>query len=152
MYKGASRFLTRLKTKVANFSNFLRFRMRRQYEASESSSTPPSRYGRFTTTPGRLRAIPTTVPVLEDRLPEIGFEMEHRIALWIGESNHAGINFVRKNSSVILSLADRHRMNCSEIARHLNDDSRLPKPRSALWTDALVYHFTRHYMSIRPPF
>src|SRR5450631_3271916 len=94
MYKGISRFLTRLKIEVANFSNFLRFRKRKQIGV-ERSRVPPW-YERLTTTAQRERAIRIPIPVEEDRRPEIPFEREHRLALWIGESNHAGHVFVRE--------------------------------------------------------
>jgi hypothetical protein len=41
MYKGVSRFLTRLKTKVANFSNFLRIRTRKQIGVDEGDRVHP---------------------------------------------------------------------------------------------------------------
>jgi hypothetical protein len=151
MYKGVSRFLTRLRTKVANFSNFLRIRTRKKIGVGDGRSGPPYWYERFTTSAGRLRVVPVPSPIEQDRLPEIAFEKEHRLALWIGESDHAGLAFVRKSSSFILSLPDAHRLTCGEIARQLNV-ALSSKPRSGEWTDALVYHFTRHYMSIRPVF
>jgi hypothetical protein len=151
MYKGVSRFLTRLKTKVANFSNFLRIRARKQIGVGEGRSGLPYWYETFTASAGRLRAAPVPSPIEQDRLPEIAFEKEHRLALWIGESNHAGLAFVRENSSFILSLPDAGRLTCGELARQLNGTGSA-KPRSGQWTDALIYHFTRHYMSIRPSF
>jgi hypothetical protein len=151
MYKGISRFLNHLKTEVANFSNFLRVRTRRQIGVRERRSSPPGWYERLTTTAGRERAVPAPTLIEEDLPPAIPFEKDHRIALWIGESDHAGRAFVRENSSVILALPDARRMTCGEIAKQLNGTNST-KPRSGQWTDALVYHFTRHYMSVRPVF
>lgn len=149
MYKGISRFLTHLKIEVANFSSFLRVWTRKPIGV-ERSRVPPW-YERLATTAQRKRAIPIPIPIEEDRPPEIPFEKEHRVALWIGESNHLGHVFVRENRRLILALPDARPRTCSEIARKLNGISSR-KPRSGEWTDALVYHFTRHYMSVRPKF
>jgi hypothetical protein len=151
MYKGVSRFLARLKTKVASFSNFLRIRTRQQIGVGERRSVPPYWYERLRTSAGHLRAAPVPATIEQDRLPEIAFEKEHRLALWIGESDHAGLASVRESSSFILSLPNAPRLTCGEIAKQLNG-TLSSEPRSGQWTDALVYHFTRHYMSIRPVF
>ncbi|WFU44136.1 hypothetical protein QA640_17795 [Bradyrhizobium sp. CB82] len=154
MYKGINRFLTRIKTSVADFAKLVR-------HSSFKQKTPPTR-DTANGAPGwstqisksfrlRPRVAASSQVIQDDQIPAIGFLKEHRIALYIGESSESAWSFVREASGAILARPDLHNGKCSAIAKHLNSLG-IAMPRTGKWDDSLVYHFTRHYMSIRPGF
>lgn len=151
MYKGISKFLTRIRTKVSDFSNFIRLGGRTQSRLADKGLRPPRWLERIPPYSLGKKPVPTPTTIEEDRPPAIPFGKEHRLALWIGESTHEGCTFVLETKMLILEMAGANQMTCSEIARQLNRINSA-KLRSGEWNDALVYHFTRHYMSIRPVF
>lgn len=151
MYKRIGKFLTRIRTKVADFSNFIRIGRYTQSGLAEKRSGPSLWLGRFVREAPDETSTLSPSSIEEDRLPKIPFEMEHRVALWIGESNHEGFAFVLETKTLILEMAGVNQLTCSEIARQLNRISST-SPCSGEWSDALVYHFTRHYMTVRPAF
>lgn len=155
MYKGFSRFLNRIKTEIGNFSRFLvrPERIPSENKRGQASATSHRRTGNKRDsqhTRCKLFLVPP-IRIEEEHPPAISFEKHHRLALRIGESNHMAHAFVRENAEAIMALSNVRQMSCMDIARRLNEIG-TQQPRSGEWTSNLVYHFTRHYMSIRPPY
>lgn len=155
MYKGINRFLNRIKTGIVDFSNFLAKTDRTppEHKSGQPAVKSQRSVGEETDEHHVRRKVFTGSPYHfeEDRPPTIPFAKYHRLALHIGESTHVGHAFVRENSEAILALPNVRRMTCGDIAKHLNERG-TRQPISGEWTSTLVYHFTRHYMSVRPPY
>jgi hypothetical protein len=158
--------LNRLKTKVTDFSNFLR-------GGTKESSQPPVERAQSHQIPklpdhlpasggARSRAKSSVAGQQKDKISDsvrylggedlacVPFYKEDRLNLRIGESNHKGHEFVRETAAAIKSMP-KPTMTCDEIAHQLNRTaSRMP--RGCKWNGTLVYHFTRHYMEILPAF
>lgn len=155
MYKGISRFLNRIKIGIGDFSRFLArpARTPRENKRGQPAATSQRQARRELDSQHTRRRLFPEPPsrVEEDHPPAISFEKYHRLALRIGESTHVSHAFVRENADAILALTNVRRISCSDIAKRLNE-SGTRQPRSGEWNSNLVYHFTRHYMSIRPPY
>ena len=166
VYKGINRFLSRLKTTVANFSNFVRRPLTPRGERPSAASLDVGlsrdellrkrQSHQNDDAAGRRYDEKPSVTDYADITPEddtagVPFTAEHRLALRIGESSHRGHAFVRETANNILNIPEFQRLTCAEIAQRLNRTGSA-KPRSGKWDSILVYHFTRHYMSVRPRF
>lgn len=162
MYKGISRFLSRLKTTVEDFASFVRWRSPKPRSIEPSSAAQaglvrdvPQRqrdgHATFKTPDVGRSFSPGPNLIAEDGLAWVEFTTEHRLALRIGESSHAGHAFVRETAKAIHDILDFQSLTCGEIAQQLNR-VKSATPRSGKWNSILVYHFTRHYMEVRPPF
>ena len=86
-----------------------------------------------------------------DDVAYMPFCQEDRLALRMGESSHKGHEFVRETANAIKGIPDLYNITCDEIAWKLNKLG-TPMPRGGRWNGRLVFHFTRHYMQIRPAF
>jgi hypothetical protein len=168
VYKGINRFLSRLKTTVANFSNYVRRPLMPRGERPSAASLDVDLSG---DEPQRKREAhpnddaadnrhdekPSVTPYADvtteddDDTAWVPFTAEHRLALRIGESSHGGHAFVRETAKNILNILEFQRLTCAEIAQRLNRVGSA-MPRSGKWDSILVYHFTRHYMNVRPAF
>lgn len=200
MYAGISRFLSRLKTKVADFSSFVgavhsspsgrnqtletrpppgiqgvskepegsKPRIlstgslpQKAREPTQSStgvspqlrrSTAGSQEGKWTeSAQQKTKACASLGYLAADDVAYMPFYQEDRLALRIGESSHKGHEFVRETANAIKGIPDLYKITCDEIAWKLNKLG-TPIPRGGRWNGRLVFHFTRHYMQIRPAF
>ena len=162
MYKGISRFLSRIKTAASDFSRFLTRSSKlpqSQFRSTTRVNKEPSVKRSFIPPPrnsapesdGRYTASPYAADFSEETWFPPPFTAEHRLALHIGESHHLSHAFVREAARLIHAMPNVKSATCAEIARYLNQHCK-QMPRSGKWDSILVYHFTRHYMEFRPRF
>lgn len=74
-----------------------------------------------------------------------------RKAIWLGSAEIEAHKFFEAAYRAISAIPNVQSLSCAEIAFVLNKMEAAP-PKTGSWDSRLVYHFTRHFTPLRPPF
>jgi hypothetical protein len=150
MYKGISRFLQRLKKQITDFGAWRQSAPR--ISRSDSASTKTfTTFSPIENTNGAAKDGNGAqhLDVFFEELPAIPLLTNDREALWLGSADLQAHEFFKTASVHLLSISNVSSLSCAEIAVALNKIDAV-YPRNGKWDSRLVYHFTRHYTSVRP--